>query len=372
MTNHSQLTISVSPAEGGSTTPLPGYYLYDSGSSVTVSETPATGYAFDHWDLDGSNVGSNPNYTVAVAAPHTLTAIFHRIVLIVVNTGTSVEELTDPYNSRYNQWDAIRQQIRLYRVMVFSRLQDDGSLNPWGRYGWPDYGVTYDQLMAYCDQIVARGGYPVVSLWIGNFENISENGIKNFLQKWSAHLGSTQAIFIPAWEFNQPSDWDHWNTRTGGGDGTWAIDPAAYNQKMTLIRSVRDNLGITNILIGAHVVLWAPDKYSIKGDALYLPWIDGIRQADVVGVSGYSDDVDQMWADAKHFYDLVGQSKPFYFFEYGNTGFWTGKNITASFVDASYSKIPDYLFVKGIIWWTGKYIEQDTIPAIGRNAGMYT
>jgi len=75
LTIHS-LTIAVSPLEGGSTSPAPGTYWYNAGMSVTVSETPASEYFFDHWDLDGSNVGSSPSYRVKMNDPHTLTASF--------------------------------------------------------------------------------------------------------------------------------------------------------------------------------------------------------------------------------------------------------------------------------------------------------
>jgi len=371
LTNQCQLTIGVSPAGGGSTTPLLGVYLYDSGSSVTVSETPATGYAFDYWDLDGSNVGSSPVYTVVVESSHTLTAIFRPSISGQFYTGTGYGEMCDPYNSRYPEWNGIRDKVKIYRLMVFSRIEDDGTLNPWGEYGWPDWGVTYDQLLAYCDEITARGAYPVVSLWIGNFEEISENGVQTFLQKWAAHLGNNKVIFVPAWEFNQPPDWGHWGKRVGGGDGTWYIEPSVYNSKMTLIREVRDSLGITNILIGAHANLWRTDAYNEEGDSLYLPWIDGIRQADVVGVSGYDDNVDEMWLHAEHFYDLINQTKPFFFFEYANECFWNGKNVSADFVNATYAKIPSYPFVKALIWWTGQYVNEDTIPTIGENAAAY-
>jgi len=71
-----QLIISVYPVGGGSTNPSPGSYWHDSGSSITVNETQATGYVFFQWELDGSNVGSNPSYAVSMNSAHTLTAIF--------------------------------------------------------------------------------------------------------------------------------------------------------------------------------------------------------------------------------------------------------------------------------------------------------
>lgn len=75
-----QLTISVSPSGGGTTNPSPGSYWQDSGTLVTVSETPNTGYTFSHWELDGINVGSGTLYTVTMDAPYTLIAFFTPLI----------------------------------------------------------------------------------------------------------------------------------------------------------------------------------------------------------------------------------------------------------------------------------------------------
>jgi len=71
-----QLTISVSPSGGGSTDPAVGSYWYDSGASVSVSETAGGGYSFYYWSLDGTNVGTSSSYSVLMNSAHTLTAFF--------------------------------------------------------------------------------------------------------------------------------------------------------------------------------------------------------------------------------------------------------------------------------------------------------
>ncbi len=85
-----RLIISVSPSGGGTTSPTVGTYWYNSGQPVTVSESPNAGYVFDHWDLSGSNVGSNPSYTVSMNTYYTLTAIFSALVpdFSITNPGT--------------------------------------------------------------------------------------------------------------------------------------------------------------------------------------------------------------------------------------------------------------------------------------------
>ena len=94
-----QLTIQVSPSNGGTTSPAVGSYWYDMGSSVTVTETPGNGFQFDHWDLDGSNVGLGPSYDVGMNAAHTLTAIFqsNRHVIIVHPSSVTAGSWTSKY-----------------------------------------------------------------------------------------------------------------------------------------------------------------------------------------------------------------------------------------------------------------------------------
>jgi hypothetical protein len=69
-----QLTIETTT--GGTTTPAPGTYIYVAGSSIQVTANPNTNYRLDHWELDGSNVGSANPYIVTMNQNHTLKAVF--------------------------------------------------------------------------------------------------------------------------------------------------------------------------------------------------------------------------------------------------------------------------------------------------------
>jgi hypothetical protein len=71
-----QLTITASPPGTGSTSPALGSYWHNVGASVSVSATPASGYSFYHWSLDGVNVGNNPSYSIVMDSDHSLTAFF--------------------------------------------------------------------------------------------------------------------------------------------------------------------------------------------------------------------------------------------------------------------------------------------------------
>jgi len=69
-------TLTISPSTGGATNPAPGTYPYSPGTSVPVTAIPSPGYVFDHWELDGVNVGSTIPYNLLMDRDHTLRAVF--------------------------------------------------------------------------------------------------------------------------------------------------------------------------------------------------------------------------------------------------------------------------------------------------------
>lgn len=72
------ITVSTvsSPAEGGTVT---GGGTYESGSTVTATATPNTGYAFSHWLINGANAGSNNPISGALTSDTTVTAVFEKL-----------------------------------------------------------------------------------------------------------------------------------------------------------------------------------------------------------------------------------------------------------------------------------------------------
>jgi len=55
-----KVTLTIVAHEGGTTSPAPGTYEYDKGSTVSIVAVPSTGYVFDHWVIDGEINHSNP------------------------------------------------------------------------------------------------------------------------------------------------------------------------------------------------------------------------------------------------------------------------------------------------------------------------
>jgi len=54
------ITDGVADPAGGTVSPAPGIYNHHKGDVVTVTATPATGYDFSGWDLDGVAHSENP------------------------------------------------------------------------------------------------------------------------------------------------------------------------------------------------------------------------------------------------------------------------------------------------------------------------
>jgi parallel beta-helix repeat protein len=69
-------SLTITATAGGTTNPVPGTYIYPQGQNVPVQAAPNIGYVFDHWELDGANVGSANPYEVLMDNNHTLHAVF--------------------------------------------------------------------------------------------------------------------------------------------------------------------------------------------------------------------------------------------------------------------------------------------------------
>ncbi len=69
-------TLAITTTVGGSTNPSAGDYFYPLGTVATVTAASSTGYTFDHWSLDGNNVGTANTIQVTMNASHQLQAFF--------------------------------------------------------------------------------------------------------------------------------------------------------------------------------------------------------------------------------------------------------------------------------------------------------
>lgn len=80
------VTVNASPAEGGTVT---GGGTYESGSTVTATATPNSGYVFSHWLVNGANAGSSNPISGTLDADTTVTAIFEKSGVNNIFIGTA-------------------------------------------------------------------------------------------------------------------------------------------------------------------------------------------------------------------------------------------------------------------------------------------
>ncbi len=126
----------ITATEGGTTDPAPGTYTYVCGSSVEVTAFPNTCYLFDHWELDGDDVGSANPYSVLVDDDHALHAVFVEINYDLTIT-TTAGGTTDPAPGIYSYPCDSSSQVRAipdscYLLDHWELDGDDvGSANPY-------------------------------------------------------------------------------------------------------------------------------------------------------------------------------------------------------------------------------------------------
>ena len=101
------LDVSVSPSGAGSTTPGAGWY--NEGTSVTVTENPASGYVFDHWELDGANAGTSSSITVSMNRPHSLVAVFREQTYsaVLVVRGSNNRIYFNLLSTDWSNWNSL-------------------------------------------------------------------------------------------------------------------------------------------------------------------------------------------------------------------------------------------------------------------------
>jgi len=87
-----KVKIEVSPKAGGTTNPPSDTYWYDANSWITVTATPAFGYSFSHWIINGQTSYQNP-VDIYIDEPYTLTAVFTENPSLTVQTTPSIDDI---------------------------------------------------------------------------------------------------------------------------------------------------------------------------------------------------------------------------------------------------------------------------------------
>ena len=72
--------VTIRVTAGGTTNPAPGLYTHPSGTVVSITALPYSGYDFSYWLLNEVNVGSTNPISISITTDTTLDAIFTRTV----------------------------------------------------------------------------------------------------------------------------------------------------------------------------------------------------------------------------------------------------------------------------------------------------
>jgi hypothetical protein len=99
-TSAESYNLTITTTTGGITNPPPETYSYSAATMANVTAAPNTGYYFDHWELDGVDVGSTNPITITMNTNHTLEAMFSSIQYTLIITATT-EGTTDPAPGTY-------------------------------------------------------------------------------------------------------------------------------------------------------------------------------------------------------------------------------------------------------------------------------
>lgn len=125
------VVLSSSPVAGGTTN---GEGAYASGTSVTVTAAPNTGYTFTNWtdQASGTVLSTSPNYTFALTANKTLVANFVLNTYTLTVNAVNGTVAKNPDQARYNNGSAVVLTATPAAGYIFSSWSGDatGSTNP--------------------------------------------------------------------------------------------------------------------------------------------------------------------------------------------------------------------------------------------------
>lgn len=266
-------------------------------------------------------------------------------------------------------------------------INDDGSLSG---------GYANGQLYASCNSLLSQGVVPLIEMTrIRNFENLTETAVRNFLQGWGTWIKTNYpqrfVLWSPACEFNFPDGVAGWGQETGGVP--WKIDYRYFNPQISMIRRIRDELGLQNtILIVIHAnLLVTTNRFDIfTGIDEY---VEGFAQGDVFGVShylGYEDSsfnpggltwqetLNLSWTRSRIIWQKVcqraGKELPFYFVEFSPGSVWDvhGTPLWKEAVTYVYTQMVNAnKWVKGLLWYVGDRVEPDAMDELLRLGSQF-
>ncbi len=353
-------------------------------------------------------------------------ALLQSTILIEVNgkIGYSPDAYLETFNSARGIGGIItdiysRDQISYSRMQLFAEI-DNSAANPEDvlvpnglGYGekddaWSEGGINYEYLKRNLAYLLDKGMLPLMGLWITNIDPLenrnypipdiapklpmaNEAGYTLFLESLNTWLienypSNGYVVWEPAWEFNL---WPWTNWGGAGGNRYWRLVPSDYENAMTNIRSVLDNLPDRRIFLASHIVVWSSEEWIARGKPRIngtdsIGYLNGMKLCDFWGISLYGEwsltsgnDVETLgvhgyvdWLFEKiikqcaedpdigdKFIGTFEYNMPLQFFELRDdllTDYTKEQldTMAIDYINYSYSKVPEYFeHMKMFGWW---------------------
>jgi rhodanese-related sulfurtransferase len=93
-------SLTIISTEGGTTSPAPGDYVYNTTAYVQVAAIAYSNYTFDHWEFDGYTINGTDQVSIRTDTSHTLKAVFAHLEYTLEITFTAGGN-TDPPAGNY-------------------------------------------------------------------------------------------------------------------------------------------------------------------------------------------------------------------------------------------------------------------------------
>jgi len=111
-----------SPPGSGSTSPPTGIYSIAENKNFSITATPSSGYALDHWQVDGANAGSSNPYSFNVTTSnHTVSVFFTPVPMVTVTANDA-----SPLGSGTTNPTAGQYQVAEHSIFQVSAAASDG------------------------------------------------------------------------------------------------------------------------------------------------------------------------------------------------------------------------------------------------------
>jgi rhodanese-related sulfurtransferase len=265
--------LTIISGDGGTTSPAPGSYAYNTTTYVEVTATAYSDYTFDHWELDANNATQTSQISIRTDSDHTLKTVFTRTKYALTVTSTAGGN-TNPTPGTY--------VFEAHTEASVSSISDPGYYLD----GW-ELDNVYVGILSPISVIMNQnhtlhavfrqldGGHDIATKWIAS-KSVIGQGLNLSIQVTALNVGSyTENFSVTAYLDS---------TSTTSQEVT--LDAGAYT-------TLTFTLNTSSVFIGNHTI-WAhaspvPDETNLANNNLTDGWVIVSILGDITGPSGWPD-----------------------------------------------------------------------------------